>query len=386
MPSTDIHQSDLCLKFTLTRHTKAVNALAVSPQGSMLLSGGNDSRVVLWNLISGEMIQEYCVPSAGFVSCLAWVNLSNEEDAFVFGASDGNIHLYARGKDSPLFAFCSVTLAHEGTIESVAWDSIHRRLASVGNGEVRLWKVGDEAKSFVQLTIDAEKQPYVARAVHFCDSGSSLLVSYLESGFVFCFTIDPWQLKWKKKANGRIGSACFDGQQLLICNLRDGVDRYALPTMHRAQSYHHTILTNVPFQISVTRESGWVVVGGDNGFARIFDYQLGTFREKLDHGSAGDLIIAVTAYDGPKGCTIVTGSALDGHSSVKVWGQRNEVRSSQTSLPFTATPHGRTGVSIKQMIIFAFICIIVNLAMRYLPSSIPDDIDIAVMTRDLLRS
>ncbi|KAF8432108.1 hypothetical protein L210DRAFT_864968, partial [Boletus edulis BED1] len=123
-----------------------------------------------------------------------------------------------------------------------------------------------------------------------------------------------------------------------------------------------------------------VVVGYDNGFEWIFNYQLEMFQEKLDHGSTGDLIIAVTAYDGPKGCTIVTGSALDGHSSMKVWGQRNEERSSQASLPFTATLHECMGVSIKQMILFAFICIIVNLAMRYLPSSIPDDIDITVMT------
>ena len=81
------------------------------------------------------------------------------------------------------------------------------------------------------------------------------------------------------------GSACLDRQQLLITNLCDSVDRYVLPTMHLAQSYHHTILINAPLQVSVAWESGWVVVGGDDGFARVFDYQTGTFQEKLDHGS-----------------------------------------------------------------------------------------------------
>ena len=81
------------------------------------------------------------------------------------------------------------------------------------------------------------------------------------------------------------GSACLDGQQLLIMNLHDGVNRYVLPTMHLAQSYHHIILINAPLQVSVAQESGWVVVGGDNGFVQVFDYQMGTFREKLDHGS-----------------------------------------------------------------------------------------------------
>jgi len=68
------------------------------------------------------------------------------------------------------------------------------------------------------------------------------------------------------------GSACLDRQQLLIMNLRDSVDQYVPPTMHLAQSYHHMILINAPLQVSVARESEWVVVGGDNGFVWVFDY------------------------------------------------------------------------------------------------------------------
>ncbi|KAF8833275.1 hypothetical protein BDN67DRAFT_917324 [Paxillus ammoniavirescens] len=81
------------------------------------------------------------------------------------------------------------------------------------------------------------------------------------------------------------GNTCLDGLNLLVSNLHDGVDKYALPTMHRAQSFHHTILKNVPLQIAVAREAGWMVVGGDNGFARIFDYQTGAFRGQLDHST-----------------------------------------------------------------------------------------------------
>ena len=121
------------------------------PFNSQLIrQSGNDSRVVVWNLTSGEMIQEFCVPSAGFISCLAWIKLSDgEEDVFVFGASDRNIHLYEQSKDHPLFAFCLVTVAHEGAIESLTWDSIHHCLASVGDSEVSLWNVSPKAsKSF----------------------------------------------------------------------------------------------------------------------------------------------------------------------------------------------------------------------------------------------
>ncbi|KIK73991.1 hypothetical protein PAXRUDRAFT_176947, partial [Paxillus rubicundulus Ve08.2h10] len=277
--------SQLPLKYTLTWHTKAINTLAISNWGSMLLSGGNNSRIVIWNLSSGEMMQEISVPSAGFISCLACVKLSDEnKDAFVFGASDGNIHLYEQRKDTPLFSFSSITLTNAGTVESLAWDLVHCHLASVGDGEVQVWKVGPD-ELLVSSINNTEKHPYIARSVHFCDDGSSVLVSYLESSFVFCYTIDKWGLKWKKKVNSHIRNTCLDGLDLLVSNLRDGVNKYALPTMHRAQSFHHTILNNVPLQIIVAHEAGWMVVGGNNGFARIFDYQTGAFRGKLDHST-----------------------------------------------------------------------------------------------------
>ncbi|KAF8835205.1 WD40 repeat-like protein [Paxillus ammoniavirescens] len=279
----DSQVDQLSLKFTLTRHTNAINAVAINSQGSMLLSGGKT--VVVWNLVSGEMMQEICVLAAGFISCLAWIKVTDrDDDGFVFGASDSNIHLYEQGKDTPIFSFVSITLAHAGTIESMAWNSDHRHLASVGNGELQVWKACPD-ESFVALANDLEKLSYMARSIHFCDNGSSVLVSYLESGFIFCYSIEPWNLKWKKQANGRIGNTCLDGQHLFVSNLRDGVDKYVLPQMHCVQSYHHTILVNVLLQISVAREVGRVILGGDNGFARIFDYQTGAFWEKLDHGS-----------------------------------------------------------------------------------------------------
>ncbi|KIK77645.1 hypothetical protein PAXRUDRAFT_103392, partial [Paxillus rubicundulus Ve08.2h10] len=113
-----------------------------------------------------------------------------------------------------------------------------------------------------------------------------------------------------------------DGLNLLVSNLHDGVDKYSLPTMHCAQSFHHTILKNVLLQIAVAREAGWMVVGGNNGFARIFHYQTGAFWGQLEHWYAwrsGDLVVAVTAFESSHGCTIATGCTLEGHSSIKVW-------------------------------------------------------------------
>ena len=100
---------------------EVINTFSVLSIHNLFVHLGNDSCVVVWSLVSGEMIQEFCVPSAGFISCLAWVKFSDGgEDMFIFGASDGNIHLYERRKDVPLFAFSSIILAHDGAIEGFA--------------------------------------------------------------------------------------------------------------------------------------------------------------------------------------------------------------------------------------------------------------------------
>ncbi|KAG1844686.1 WD40-repeat-containing domain protein, partial [Suillus subluteus] len=279
-------------KFTMTRHTKAVNALAVSAHGALLLTGGNDGHVVLWNLTSGEMMQEINVPAAGYISAISWTDVDDcGETMFVFGALDGNIQLYERLNDA-LFEFRSSTIGHSGAIKSLAWDPNHRRLASAGDGSVQVWNLTAD-NTFTSVVPQPEKQPYIARTVHFYDKGASLLVSYLESGDVFCYSIEPWDLKWQKKVQSRIGNTALDGNYLLVSNLKDGVDKYAIPTLQRVQSYSCVILDNIPLQISVARQSGLIIVGGDDGFARIFDYISGVYKGQLAHGNRGDRITPV---------------------------------------------------------------------------------------------
>ncbi|KAG2048975.1 hypothetical protein BDR06DRAFT_824535, partial [Suillus hirtellus] len=82
-------------KYTLTRHTKAVNVLAVSMHGALLLTRGNDNRTVVWSLASGEMIQEIFALASGFISAITWMDVDDQgETTFAFGALDGNIQVY----------------------------------------------------------------------------------------------------------------------------------------------------------------------------------------------------------------------------------------------------------------------------------------------------
>jgi hypothetical protein len=61
---------------------------------------GNDSQIVIWSLVSGEMIQEIFTPAAGYISAITWIHVDNRSKAsFAFGASDGNIQVYERSND-----------------------------------------------------------------------------------------------------------------------------------------------------------------------------------------------------------------------------------------------------------------------------------------------
>ncbi|KAG2108736.1 WD40-repeat-containing domain protein [Suillus discolor] len=349
---------DFANKFILTRHTKTVNVLAVSMHGALLLTGGNDSRVVVWSLTSGEMIQEIVSPAAGYISAITWIDVDDRgETTFAFGASDGNVQIYERTDDA-LFEFCSTTIGHSGLVESLAWDPVHHRLASAGDGRPHVWNFTPD-KTLVFITSKLNKQPYVARTVHFYDNGTSILVLYLESGEIFCYSIEPWDLKWHKKVQGRMNTT-LKGNFLLVSNLKDGVDKYSVPSLQCVQSYSHVILCNVPLQISIARQAGLIFIGGDDGFARIFNYSTGAFRGQLEHANWGD-----HSYKGRTGCIVVTSSCFDGHSSVKVWAE-GELTLTEDNKTHKLPSAGSSPAF--QLLWFAIICVLMNMVMHALQS------------------
>jgi hypothetical protein len=72
-------------------------------------------------------------------------------------------------------------------------------------------------------------------------------------------------------------------QYLFVSNLLDGLDQYTLPTMELARHYPYTIKSNFLMQIATTNQGRWVIVGGDDGFARVFDRSDGTLMQNLEH-------------------------------------------------------------------------------------------------------
>ncbi|KAH7917192.1 WD40 repeat-like protein [Leucogyrophana mollusca] len=275
----------MSLKHTLTYHTKSIACIAISPDGQLLVSSATDARAAVWNIQTGTLLQQINCSFNGPVSAVIWLTatMSFTLDAFVLGCADGSLHVYERTSENSLFAFVCVTMAHRGAVESLDWDPRHERIASAGDGSPQVWSLQGQ-RTLMALIASPPKQPYIARTVKFVDDGASLIVCYLESHQIECYTVEPWSLKWAKPILTRIGYAIVDGEHLVVSNLANGIDRYRIPTMERTQNIPHAIVTNRPLQLSVVRQAAWLVSGGDDGSARIYDTYSGRFLEHLKHG------------------------------------------------------------------------------------------------------
>ncbi|KAI0948070.1 hypothetical protein AcW1_009672 [Taiwanofungus camphoratus] len=293
MPSS----SSFILVHSLRHHYKDVDSISVSPDGSLLLSDGDDALLVIWNLQSGEKLQEIQCLFHEPISAIVWIELGHGKNqlAFVFGCADGTLHIYEHWDSAALFEFLSLTAAHNGAVEDVDFDSHYGRIASIGSGTTEVWKLTPSG-TMEKLNEMPPSRPYVGKNIHFCDNGASIVTYYLESHEIFCYSIEPWSLKWSKQIPTRIGWATLAADQntVFISNLCDGMDQYRFPSMERIRSFPYAIQRNYPMQVAV--DATRMVCGGDDGFARVFDQENGQFLESLMHGSAGTLVQTVEMY------------------------------------------------------------------------------------------
>ena len=68
-------------------HSDAVTAVSFSPSGLLLVSGGLDGRVCIWEISSGKLQYVFCGKSA--VLSTVWTSTSDEQ--VVCGMEDGTI-------------------------------------------------------------------------------------------------------------------------------------------------------------------------------------------------------------------------------------------------------------------------------------------------------
>jgi hypothetical protein len=120
----------------LSGHTEAVTAMAFSPDGGKLASGGKDHRVILWNTATGDQIGDplYLQIGTAAVSALAF---SQNGDELATAAYDGQITLW----DVATQKLIGEPFELENSFaNSIAFSPDGKMLtAAVGDGSVLLW-------------------------------------------------------------------------------------------------------------------------------------------------------------------------------------------------------------------------------------------------------
>jgi WD40 repeat protein len=117
----------------LEGHTRAVNCLAISPNGRLLASGGLDDIVRLWSLPDGDSLQTLGGHGLRYVSQLV---VSPDGRILVSGSGDGCVRLWRLPEGNPI---CTLE-EHTELIQHLAMTPDSRILVSASyDGTARIW-------------------------------------------------------------------------------------------------------------------------------------------------------------------------------------------------------------------------------------------------------
>ncbi|MHC5719257.1 MAG: hypothetical protein ACYTX0_46185, partial [Nostoc sp.] len=104
---------------TLKGHLAAVNAIAISPDGTTLISGSDDRQVNLWNLKTGKWLYTF----SGQAEAILSVAISPDGQQITSGSVDSKISSWQMDTKKFLhtFFYLNSPYSHNGFVNSVAY-------------------------------------------------------------------------------------------------------------------------------------------------------------------------------------------------------------------------------------------------------------------------
>jgi len=118
----------------LSGHTKHVQSLAFSLDGTLLVSGSNDNTIKLWDIQTGGAIKTF----SGHTNLILSVSISADNTMIASGSKDRTIHLWDIGTGQ-----CSVIEEHTDDVNTVSFSPKNPQLllSASEDGTVKQWGI-----------------------------------------------------------------------------------------------------------------------------------------------------------------------------------------------------------------------------------------------------
>ncbi|NEO58132.1 MAG: protein kinase [Okeania sp. SIO3B5] len=288
------------LQNTLNGYLGEVNAIALTPDGQNLATGGSNT-IKIWNLKTGELRNNIADAHTASVTTLA---ITPSGRILVSGSADKTIKFWDLGVGKLI----STILAHQGQVNAVAISPDGQTLASVGSDRLmKFWNIQTSSRILTRIP----DQKYEVNTLAFSRDGT-ILVSGSNDGTIRLWNMSTGirrqTLEGHTKAVNTV--VVSPDNQILASGSEDGTIRLWNLQTGRKESVIQLNNIGAVKSIVFSPDNQKIVAGGEN--ITIWDLITEEKLQTLIGHSQPITSLAIT----PDGKTLVSGSV---DQTTKVW-------------------------------------------------------------------
>jgi WD40 repeat protein len=285
---------------TLTGHDAPVQGLAIAPRSSLLVSGGWNNQILLWDLKTGKQLDTLTAHE----DIVRDIAVNPDGKSFASASDDGTIYIWnLKGR------MVSNTLSPRGgSIYAIAYSPDGQTLASGSeDGRIRLWNARTGA---LEQTLEGHRDR--VRALAYTPDGQTL-VSGSGDATIKLWDVATGEVRQTLTGHTRLVRAIAitpDGKTLVSGSWDETIkiwdlDRGELQNTLRG----HTDLVTV---VTVTPDGQTLLSGSDDNTIKIWDLDSGDLKGTLTDHVSDIFAIQMT----PDGTTMVSASW---DQTIKIW-------------------------------------------------------------------
>jgi WD40 repeat protein len=271
-----------------------VSAVAFSPDGKLILTGGSNGVARLWDAVNGEKLRDFI----GHTDVINFgAAFSPDGEHIVTGSWDGTVRVWNTQTGEEIDQFTGDT----NPVNGVVYSSDGRYILTAGEDGVKLLdaKSGEEIREFGDLL-------GVYRAIFSPDGKYVLTSASIMDGTARLWDTSTGQLiqEYKRPASGEMGSLDFspDGKYVIADGGDSSLRLWDEQTGKELRQFigHTSVIYTAVF----SPDGRYIATASADGTARLWDVQTGQELRRFTGHTAGVENVAFS----PDGKHLLTGS------------------------------------------------------------------------------